>query len=70
MRAAPGILFVQGGREQRRQCRVENCGACAGVPNQIVVGAVNRGGDETSFTNVGAVVVVHANRRNVEVPPA
>jgi subtilisin family serine protease len=67
LRAAPEILFVRAAGNSGASVAFENCGACARVPNQIVVGAVDRGGDETSITNVGEDVVVHANGQNIEV---
>jgi len=64
---APDILFVAGsGNEDNSADFAEYIPAGLQLPNLITVGAVDRAGEETSFSTFGKTVVVHANGFEVE----
>lgn len=66
IRSAPGILFVaSAGNEDEDVLFNGSYPAAVKAPNLLVVGAVDRGGEETSFTSFGNVDV-YAN--GVDVP--
>jgi subtilisin family serine protease len=65
--AAPEILFVAGaGNEDNSADFVEYIPAGFELPNLITAGAVDRAGEETSFSTFGKTVVVHANGFEVD----
>ena len=65
--SAPEILFVAGsGNEDNSADFEEYIPAGLNLPNLITVGAVDRAGEETSFSTFGKTVVVHANGFEVE----
>lgn len=65
--SAPEILFVAGsGNEDNSADFAEYIPAGFQLPNLITVGAVDKAGDETSFSTFGSTVVVHANGFEVE----
>jgi subtilisin family serine protease len=65
--SAPEILFVAGsGNEDNSADFAEYIPAGLQLPNLITVGAVERSGEETSFSTFGKTVVVHANGFEVE----
>lgn len=67
MAGAPEILFVAGaGNEDNNADFEEYIPAGLSLPNLITVGAVDKAGDETSFSTFGKTVVVHANGFEVE----
>ena len=69
MASAPGILFVAGaGNEDNSADFQEYIPAGLSLPNLITVGAVDRAGQETSFSTFGKTVVVHANGFEVDGP--
>lgn len=64
---APGILFVAAaGNENSDSTFTESIPAAIVAPNLITVGAVDRAGDEASFTSYGPTVKVDANGYQVE----
>lgn len=65
--SAPEILFVAGsGNEDNNADFAEYIPAGLQLPNLITVGAVDKAGEETSFSTFGKTVVVHANGFEVE----
>jgi subtilisin family serine protease len=65
--SAPEILFVAGaGNEDNSADFVEYIPAGFELPNLMTAGAVDRAGDETSFSTFGKTVVVHANGFEVD----
>jgi subtilisin family serine protease len=65
--SAPQILFVAAaGNANSDSTFVEKIPASLSLPNLITVGAVDKAGDEASFTSYGPTVVVHANGYQVE----
>lgn len=65
--SAPEILFVAGsGNEDNSADFAEYIPAGLQLPNLITVGAVDKSGEETSFSTFGKTVVVHANGFEVE----
>jgi hypothetical protein len=65
--SAPEILFVAGsGNEDNSADFAEYIPAGLQLPNLVTVGAVDKAGDETSFSTFGKTVVVHANGFEVE----
>ena len=65
--SAPAILFVTAaGNSNEDASFVEDIPAGIALPNLLTVGAVDKAGDEASFTSYGATVVVHANGYQVE----
>ena len=67
IRAAPEILFVAAsGNENSDSTFAESIPAAIDAPNLLTVGAVDRAGDEASFTSYGKTVVAHANGYQVD----
>ncbi|HEX4882833.1 MAG TPA: S8 family serine peptidase [Casimicrobiaceae bacterium] len=67
IRGAPGILFVAAaGNENADADFAESIPAAIDAPNLLTVGAVDRAGDEASFTSYGKTVAAHANGYQVE----
>ena len=67
MASAPGILFVAAaGNSNANASFVEDIPAGIVLPNLIAVGAVDKAGDEASFTSYGPTVLVDANGYQVE----
>jgi subtilisin family serine protease len=65
--SAPRILFVTAaGNSNNDASFVEDIPAGIVLPNLLTVGAVDRAGDEASFTSYGPTVKVHANGYQVE----
>jgi subtilisin family serine protease len=65
--SAPEILFVAGsGNEDNSADFQDYIPAGLTLPNLITAGAVDKAGDETSFSTFGKTVVVHANGFEVE----
>jgi subtilisin family serine protease len=65
--SAPDILFVTAaGNSNQNASFVEDIPAGIKLPNLITVGAVDKAGDEASFTSYGPTVVVDANGYQVE----
>ena len=65
--SAPGILFVaSAGNRNSDSSFNEAIPASLRLPNLLAVGAVDKSGDEASFTSYGPTVVVHANGFEVE----
>ena len=65
--SAPDILFVTAaGNSDQNASFVEDIPAGISLPNLITVGAVDKAGDEASFTSYGPTVVVDANGYQVE----
>jgi hypothetical protein len=65
--SAPGILFVTAaGNSNNDASFIEDIPAGIELPNLLAVGAVDRAGDEASFTSYGRTVLVHANGYQVE----
>jgi hypothetical protein len=62
MKSAPDILFVAAaGNSDQDASFAESIPAGIALPNLISVGAVDRAGDEASFTSYGPTVKVHAD---------
>ena len=67
IRGAPEILFVAAsGNENSDSTFAESIPAAIDAPNLLTVGAVDRAGDEASFTSYGKTVVAHANGYQVD----
>ena len=67
MKGAPDILFVNAAGNENDDVAFEDYYPAAfDVPNLLVVGAVDKAGDVTSFTSFGATVDVYANGYEVE----
>ena len=65
--SAPDILFVTAaGNSNEDASFIEDIPAGIVLPNLMTVGAVDKAGDEASFTSYGPTVVVHANGYQVE----
>ena len=65
--SAPDILFVTAaGNSNEDASFVEDIPAAIVLPNLLTVGAVDKAGDEASFTSYGSTVKVHANGYQVE----
>ncbi len=65
--SAPDILFITAaGNSNQDASFVESIPAGIVLPNLMTVGAVDRAGDEASFTSYGPTVVAHANGYQVE----
>ncbi len=65
--SAPEILFIAGsGNEDNSADFEEYIPAGLQLPNLLTVGAVDRAGEETSFSTFGKTVVLHANGFEVE----
>ncbi len=66
-KSAPGILFVAAaGNSNENSTFAEAIPADIVLPNLLTVGAVDKAGDEASFTSYGPTVKVHANGYQVE----
>ena len=64
---APDILFITAaGNSNQDASFAEDIPADIVLPNLLTVGAVDRAGDEASFTSYGPTVVVHANGYQVD----
>ena len=64
---APGILWITAaGNSNQDASFAEDVPADIVLPNLLTVGAVDRAGDEASFTSYGPTVKVHANGYQVE----
>jgi subtilisin family serine protease len=67
IKGAPNILFVAAaGNEDSDATFAESIPAAIDAPNLLTVGAVDRAGDEASFTSYGKTVLAHANGYQVE----
>ncbi|HVF65101.1 MAG TPA: S8 family serine peptidase [Casimicrobiaceae bacterium] len=67
IQGAPEILFVAAaGNENADSTFAESIPAAIDAPNLLTVGAVDRAGDEASFTSYGKTVVAHANGYQVD----
>lgn len=67
MRGAPGILFITAAGNSNSDATFgEFIPSSIVLPNLLTVGAVDRAGDEASFTSYGPTVVVHANGHQVD----
>ena len=67
IRSAPEILFVAAsGNENSDSTFAESIPAAIDAPNLLAVGAVDRAGDEASFTSYGKTVIAHANGYQVD----
>ena len=65
--SAPEILFVTAaGNSNQDASFVEDIPAGIVLPNLLAVGAVDKAGDEASFTSYGPTVKVHANGYQVD----
>jgi subtilisin family serine protease len=65
--SAPDILFITAaGNSNEDASFVEDIPAGIVLPNLMTVGAVDKAGDEASFTSYGPTVVAHANGYQVE----
>ena len=65
--SAPDILFITAaGNSNQDAAFVEDIPAGIVLPNLLTVGAVDKAGDEASFTSYGPTVVAHANGYQVE----
>ncbi|MGA0026072.1 MAG: S8 family serine peptidase [Marivivens sp.] len=65
--SAPEILFVAGSGNEDNSADFEKyIPAGFNLPNLLTVGAVDKAGEETSFSTFGKTVVVHANGFEVE----
>jgi len=65
--SAPGILFVTAaGNSNEDASFIEDIPADIVLPNLLTVGAVDKAGDEASFTSYGPTVKVDANGYQVE----
>jgi len=64
---APDILFITAaGNSNQDASFAEDIPADIVLPNLLTVGAVDKAGDEASFTSYGPTVVVHANGYQVD----
>lgn len=69
IKGAPDIFFVAGsGNEDNSADFQDYIPAGFELPNLLTAGAVDRAGQETSFSTFGKTVVVHANGFEVESP--
>jgi len=67
MASLPDVLFVAAaGNSGNDPTFNEDYPASIVLPNLVVVGAVDKAGDEASFTSYGPTVVLHANGYQVE----
>jgi hypothetical protein len=67
MASAPEILFITAaGNSNQDASFVEDIPAGIVLPNLLTIGAVDRAGDEASFTSYGPTVKAHANGYQVE----
>lgn len=61
MRAAPGVLFVGAAGNAGASLQDENPATRFSLPNFILIGAVDRHGAATEWTNTGAEITLFAN---------
>ncbi len=66
MRASPDILFVSAAGNSGNNTAFNDFALRIDLPNMLIVGAVDRAGDEVSFTNTGPLVRLYANGYLVE----
>ena len=67
IKSAPDTLFVTAaGNSDSDAGFVEDVPASLHLPNLVAVGAVNKSGDETSFTSHGDTVLVHSDGYQVD----
>ncbi len=66
MRASPEILFVVAAGNAGNNTAFNDFALRIDLPNVLIVGAVDRAGDEVSFTNTGPLVRLYANGYLVE----
>ena len=67
MASAPEILFITAaGNSNQDASFAEDIPAGIVLPNLLTIGAVDRAGDEVSFTSYGPTVKAHANGYQVE----
>jgi hypothetical protein len=67
MKGAPGILFVNAAGNDNDNVAFEDYYPSSfDLPNLLVVGAVDKAGDVTSFTSFGSTVDIYANGYEVE----
>jgi len=67
IKSAPDTLFVTAaGNSDSDAGFLEDVPASLHLPNLVAVGAVNKAGDETSFTSHGDTVLVHADGYQVD----
>ncbi|MEO5799747.1 MAG: S8 family serine peptidase [Gemmatimonadales bacterium] len=66
MRASPGILFVASAGNSGNNTEFNDFALRIDLPNMLLVGAVDRAGDEASWTNTGPLVRLYANGYLVE----
>ncbi len=66
MRASPRILFVAAAGNAGNNTEFNDFALRIDLPNMLLVGAVDRAGDEASFTNTGPLVRLYANGYLVE----
>ena len=67
IRSAPDTLFVTAaGNSDSDAGFIEDVPASLHLPNLVAVGAVNKAGDETSFTSHGDTVLVHSDGYQVD----
>jgi subtilisin family serine protease len=65
--SAPDILFIAAaGNSNGSTSFEESIPSGLQLPNLVAVGAVDKAGDETSFTSYGPTVLIHANGFEVE----
>lgn len=65
--SAPDLLFITAAGNSNRDASFdEDIPSSIVLPNLMTVGAVDRAGDEASFTSYGPTVVAHANGYQVE----
>lgn len=61
MRASPQILFVAAAGNSGNNTEFNDFALRIDLPNMLLVGAVDRAGDEASFTNTGPLIRLYAN---------
>ncbi|MEQ1692994.1 MAG: S8 family serine peptidase [Gemmatimonas sp.] len=66
MRASPRILFVAAAGNSGNNTEFNDFALRIDLPNMLLVGAVDRAGDEASWTNTGPLVRLYANGYLVE----
>ncbi|MEP6999116.1 MAG: S8 family serine peptidase [bacterium] len=66
MRASPGMLFVASAGNSGNNTEFNDFALRIDLPNMLLVGAVDRAGDEASWTNTGPLVRLYANGYLVE----
>ncbi len=66
MRASPHMLFVAAAGNSGNNTEFNDFALRIDLPNMLLVGAVDRAGDEASFTNTGPLVRLYANGYLVE----